>query len=225
MNINYQILLKIMPYFKERFLSINRMVCELKLSRSIVMETLNPLIEEGFIIISGDTLNFREDSIIMASTLALKFGASLDEVCNVVGWQEFENFVEKILIEYGYKTFKSFRLKRPRLEVDVLALKRDFGLVVDCKQWRKSLSYSALNSIVMKQVERAKIILLKERVLLQNKFLIPIIVTLYPSPIKFVNGVPIVPVEMFKSFASEVDGRLSEFLKVYLKGNVIFAKI
>ncbi|MCX8189005.1 MAG: restriction endonuclease [Nitrososphaeria archaeon] len=222
---NYQIFLKIIPYFKEKFLDINKIVSELKLSKSVVLDILNPLINEGYIIISGDLLTLKEGSIIMASLLAIKYGASLDDVCKVVGWQDFENFIEKILIEYGYRTFRGFRLKRPRLEVDILALKKEFGLVVDCKHWRKSLSYSVLNSIVMKQVERAKIILLHERVLLQNKFLIPIIVTLYPSPIKFVNGVPIVPVEMFKSFINEVDGRIIEFLKVYLKDNKIFTII
>ncbi len=222
---NYQILLKIVPYFKYKFLDIDKIVNESKLSRSIILEALNPLIEERYITVSGGTLCFREGSIIMASILALKFGASLEEVCKVVSWQDFENFVEKILIEYGYRTFRSFRLKGPKLEVDILALKADFALVIDCKQWRRPLSSSALNSIVIKQVERAKIILSKEKVLLQNMFLIPIIVTLYPSPIKFVNGVPIVPVEMFKSFVSEVDGRLSEFLKVYFKDNKIFTII
>lgn len=219
---NYQILLKIIPYLKYKLLDIDKIVSESKLGRSVVLETLNPLIEEGYITVSGNTLSSREGSIIMASILALKFGASLEEVCKVVSWQDFENFVEKILIEYGYRTFRSFRLKRPKLEVDILALKADFGLVVDCKQWSRPLSQSALNSIVIKQVERTKFILSKEKVLLQNMFLIPIIVTLYPSPLKFVNGVPIVSVEMFKSFVSEVDGRLSEFLKVYLKDNEIF---
>lgn len=222
---NYKILLKIIPYFKDKLLDVNKIASESKLSRSVILETLNPLIEEGYIIISSDTLNFREGSIIMASILALKSGASLDEVCKVIGWQDFENFVEKILIEYGYRTFRNFRLKSPRLEVDVLALKAGFGLVIDCKQWRKSFTSSSLDSIVIRQVERAKTILLKEKVLLQNKLLIPIIVTLYPSPLKFVNGVPIVPVELFKSFVSEVDGRLSEFLKVYLCDNKVFTRI
>ncbi|MEM2660605.1 MAG: restriction endonuclease [Nitrososphaeria archaeon] len=225
MNYNYKMLLKIVPYFKGKVIDINKIANECKLSKEIILETLNPLIKEGYIIFSGVNLNFREGSAVMASILALKFGASLDEVCKVVSWQDFESFVEKILIEYGYKTFRSFRIKRPRLEVDVLALKAEFGLVVDCKQWHKTLSSSALNSIVLKQVERAKIILLKEKVLLQNKFLVPVIVTLYPPPINFVDGVPIVPVERFKSFVSEIDGRLSEFLKVYFKDDKIFTKI
>ncbi|MEM3771748.1 MAG: restriction endonuclease [Candidatus Micrarchaeia archaeon] len=222
---SYQVLLKIIPYIKDNFLNINKIISELKLDRSVIFDVLNPLIEEGDVIISGDILNFKEESIIMASILALKLGASLDDICKVVGWQDFENFVEKILVEHGYRTFRSFRLKKPRLEVDILALKAGFGLVVDCKQWHKTLSSSVLNSIVIKQVERAKIILLKEKVLLQNKFLVPVVVTLYPAPIKFVDGVPIVPVERFKSFVSEVDGRLSEFLKVYFKDDKIFTKI
>lgn len=214
-----------MPYLKDKIVNISDLAGKSGLTRIIILEALNPLVEEGYIKVSGDTLNFKEGSIIMASILALKFGASLNEVCKVVGWQDFESFVEKILLEYGYRTFRSFRLKKPRLEVDVLALKSDLGLVVDCKQWRMRLSYLTLNSIVIKQVERTKIVLLKEKVMLQNVFLIPVIVTLYPLPIKCVNGVPIVPVEMFKSFVSEIDGRVSEFLKVYLKDNEIFTKI
>ncbi|MEM3713624.1 MAG: restriction endonuclease [Nitrososphaeria archaeon] len=223
---NYLILLKLLPYLKDdKIISIKYLSEKINLDSKSIMDAITPLIKEGYIEKFDDYIKTDYESFMMASILALKVGTALEELCKIVDWQDFESFIEKILIEYGYRTFRSFRIKRPRLEVDVLALKTDFGLVVDCKQWRKTLSSSTLNSIVMKQVERAKIILSKEKVLLQNKFLVPVIVTLYPPPINFVDGVPIVPVERFKSFVSEIDGRLSEFLKVYFKDDKIFTKI
>jgi len=222
---SYSTILKIIPFLEEKSIDLGKLSKESNLNKSLILEALKPLIEDGYITEYGEEIRVAEEASLYASTLALKLGASLKDLCTVIGWRNFENFVEKILLEYGYRTFRGFRLKKPRLEVDVLALKEGFGLAVDCKHWHKTLSSSTLNSIALKQVERAKTILSKERSLLGGRCLVPVIVILYPSPIKFLDGVPIVPVEMFKSFVSEIDGRLSEVLKVYLEGDEVYAKI
>lgn len=222
---SYFILLKIIPFFKEKCVKLDELLNLVKLSKTTVLEALDPLIENGYIIERDGLLKFGEGSSIAASILALKLGASLNDVLKVVSWQDFENFTEKILLEYGYKTFKNFRLKKPRLEVDVLALKKDFGLVVDCKQWQKNVTFSKLEKAVLKQVERAKTILFNGKEFLGDRKLIPVIVVLYPSPVESIEGVPVVPIEMFKSFVSEIDGRISEFLKVYFCDGKVFAEI
>ncbi|MGC8910822.1 MAG: restriction endonuclease [Nitrososphaeria archaeon] len=222
---SYFILLKIIPFFKEKFINLNELLNLVKLSRMTVLEALDPLIKNGYVTERDSVLRFEDDSSIIASILALKLGASLNDVLKVVGWRDFENFTERVLLEYGYKTFRNFRLKKPRLEVDVLALKRNFGLVVDCKQWQKNVTFSKLRSAVLKQVERTKTILSYEREFLGDKKLIPVIVVLYPSPVNYIEGVPIVPIEMFKSFVTEIDGRVSEFLKVYFCDGKVLAEI
>ncbi|MBC7091627.1 MAG: restriction endonuclease, partial [Nitrososphaeria archaeon] len=155
---SYFILLKIIPFFKEKLINLNELLNLVKLSEMTVLEALDPLIKNGYVIERDGMLRFEDDSSIIASILALKLGASLNDVLKVVSWRDFENFAEKVLLEYGYSTFRNFRLKEPRLEVDVLALKKDFGLVVDCKQWKKSITFSKLRSTVLKQVERTKTI-------------------------------------------------------------------
>jgi predicted transcriptional regulator len=224
MNFNF-VLLKILPYLKNDKISVKELSFKLNLDEKIILDALNMLIELGYLSKSADYIKAGYTSFIMSSILALKLGADLNEVYSIVDWRDFESFIEMTLLEYGYTTFKGFRLKKPRLEVDVLALKEYFGLVVDCKHWHKTISSSTLNSIVQRQIKRAKIILSKENCLLGKRFLVPVIVVLYPSPIKFLDGVPIVPVEMFKSFVGEIDGRLSEVLKVYLEGGKVYAKI
>ena len=206
-------------------MNLDELLNIVKLSKITILEAIDPLIENGYIIERDGLLKFKEGSSIVASIIALKLGASLNDVLKVVSWQDFENFTEKILLEYGYKTFRNFRLKKPRLEVDVLALKKDFGLVVDCKQWQKKVTFSKLERAVLKQVERAKAILVNEKEFLGNRKLIPVIVVLHPSPIKSIEGVPVVSIEMFKSFVSEIDGRISEFLKVYFCDGKVFAEI
>jgi len=222
---SYFVLLKIIPFFKGKAIKLDELLNLVKLSKTTVLEALDPLIANGYIIERDGLLKFEEGSSIVASILALKLGASLNDVLKVVSWQDFENFTEKILLEYGYKTFRNFRLKKPRLEVDVLALKKDFGLVVDCKQWQKNVTISKLGTAVLKQVERAKTILFNGKEFLEDRKLIPVVVVLYPSPVKSIEGVPVVPIEMFKSFVSEIDGRLSEFLKVYFCDGKVFAEI
>ncbi|MEM3713730.1 MAG: restriction endonuclease [Nitrososphaeria archaeon] len=219
---DYKIILKLLYCIKKGIVTKNAISLALNVPVYRINEIIKQIMNDGYLNLENNVLRVDPLSIII---YLIRHGVDIEEFCGVIEWNDFEEFIKKILEEYGFRTLRSFRLKKPRLEVDILALKKDFGLVVDCKQWRKTLSPSALNSIVMKQVERAKIILLKEKVLLQNKFLVPIVVTLYPQPTKFVDGVPIVPVERFKSFVSEVDGRLSEFLKVYFKDDKIFTKI
>jgi hypothetical protein len=222
---DFKILLKILLCVKNNKFSLEEISLITGIPISTISKIMMQFIDQGFLNIENGQLIINESSKIELATYLIKEGTCIEDVLSVVEWQNFELFIEKVLLEYGYKTFRSFRLKKPRLEVDVLALKENFGLAVDCKHWHKTISSSTLNSIVQRQIERAKIILSKEDRLLGKRFLVPVIVILYPSAIKFLGGVPIVPVEMFKSFVGEIDGRLSEVLKVYLDSGKVYAKI
>ncbi|MGD0328884.1 MAG: winged helix-turn-helix domain-containing protein [Nitrososphaeria archaeon] len=211
---NSKTLLKILPYLRKESFSIDDISKETGVPYQTVSEVMGILIEQGFLEDRKENFVAKEGAIISLAIQAIKGGASFNEVFNIIRWQDFENFVEMIFSEFGYKTFKNYRLKRPRIEVDILALRNSYGLLIDCKQWHKILSASNLNSAVIKQIARAKIILSCDKNLKKGTVLVPVIVTLFPSNQKYFNGVPIVSCDMLKSFISEADGRLDEFLKV-----------
>ena len=74
------------------------------------------------------------------------------------------------------------------MEIDVVGTKMDIALLIDCKHW-KTMSKSALNEIVKKQVERVKRYVSDE-----NMSALPVIVTLHQEEIQFIENVPIVPI-------------------------------
>lgn len=225
LSANPTTILKVLPYFKEKSFSVDNASEETGVPYQTIQEIVKPLIEQRYTLEQNGNLVNNEGAIIFLSVQALKNGASLDEVFKIVRWQDFENFIEMILYEHGYTTYKNYRMKKPRIEVDILALKRSFGLLVDCKQWHKILGPSNLNSIVKKQIERAKIMLLNDKKMPKDIFLVPVVVTLFPSSQRYYEGVPIVACDMLKSFINEVDGRMDEVLKVSIKDGKVSSKI
>ena len=72
------------------------------------------------------------------------------------------------------------------------------------------MSNSALEKIVLKQIERVK-----HYVTYTNENMaVPVIVTLYQEATKFVNRVPIVPIMQFSSFIDEFYGNLEDIRTV-----------
>ena len=222
---NPKIILKILSYLKGGSFAMQDITEGTGIPYQTILEVLEPFIEQGYMKRKNGNFVSSEGAIISLAVQAIKDGASFNEVFNIVRWQDFENFIEMILSEYGYKTFRNYRLKKPRIEVDILALRKSYALLIDCKQWHKILGPSNLSSIVTRQVERAKIILSHDKKLLKGIILVPVIVTLFPSNQKYFNGVPIVSCDVLKSFVSEVDGRLNEFLKVSIEGESVSEKI
>jgi len=212
---NPRTILKVLSHLKEGIFSIKDISESTGLPFGTIREIVDPLIEENCIKEKDGKLMGNEVATITLSFQAFIAGAALEEIFRIIRWQDFENFVSIILSEQGFNTFRNYRLKKPRLEIDVLALKKNFGLVIDCKQWQKVLSASNLNTIVSKQIERTKTLLSIDQRIGNNIILVPAIVTLFPSREHFFENVPIIAANSLKSFASEIDGRTGEVLKVF----------
>ena len=95
------------------------------------------------------------------------------------------------------------------MEIDVVGIHLGTAVLIDCKHWKR-MSNSALENIVLKQIERVK-----HYVGTTNENMAaPVIVTLYQETIKFVNRVPIVPIMQFSSFIDEFYGNLENIRTV-----------
>ena len=95
------------------------------------------------------------------------------------------------------------------MEIDVVGIKMGIAMLIDCKHWKKNSS-SALQNVVLKQVERTKHYVAKT----QGSIAVPVIVTLYQDRIDFINKVPIVPIFQFASFVDEFYGNLDDMKQV-----------
>ena len=145
---------------------------------------------------------------------AVKLGADLERVCNVLEWKEFENITATAFEANNYAVKKRFRFKWAgrRWEIDVLGCKEPLVACVDCKQWHHNWRRSAIIKTVELQVERTHalaeaLVSLRENVGLVNwkeAILVPIVLSLVLSPFKFYNNVPIVPVLQLPDFLNEL---------------------
>ncbi len=134
---------------------------------------------------------------------------SLYDLAKSLGWKSFEELTAFIFSSMGYSVLKNFRLKRR--EIDVLAYNEKLAFAVDCKHWKR-MPPSALELAVRKQKERAKALL--ESLDFSKKVVIPVIVTLYESSLKLIDGTPLVPIFKMTDFINNIYGYLG-YLETY----------
>ena len=133
----------------------------------------------------------------------IKSGVPIEEAARDVEWKDFEGLVAEILESKNFEVVRNFRMKKPTMEIDVVGIRLDTAVLIDCKHWKR-MSNSALEGIVQKQVERVK-----HYVSITDEIMaVPVIVTLYQESVKLINKVPIVPIMQFSSFIDEFYGNL-----------------
>ena len=139
----------------------------------------------------------------------IKSGAPIEEASRDVDWKDFEGLVAEVLESKNFEVVRNFRMKKPTMEIDIVGIHLDTAVLIDCKHWKR-MSNSALEEIVLKQIERVK-----HYVTTTNEIMAaPVIVTLYQEATKFVNRVPIVPIMQFSSFIDEFYGNLENIRTV-----------
>ena len=133
----------------------------------------------------------------------IKSGVPIEEASRDVDWIDFEGLVAEVLESKNFEVVRNFRMKKPTMEIDVVGIRLDTAVLIDCKHWKR-MSNSALEGIVQKQVERVK-----HYVSITDEIMaVPVIVTLYQESVKLINKVPIVPIMQFSSFIDEFYGNL-----------------
>ena len=133
----------------------------------------------------------------------IKSGVPIEEASRDVDWKDFEGLVSEVLESKNFEVVRNFRMKKPTMEIDVVGIHLDTAVLIDCKHWKR-MSNSALEKIVLKQIERVKYYVATTNEIMAA----PVIVTLYQEGTKFVNRVPIVPIMQFSSFIDEFYGNL-----------------
>lgn len=172
-------------------------------------EMLYTLVQNGIGVWNDDLVNFNiPNDRIQTALFAIKLGADVESVSEYLTWQDFESITGLILEKKDFDVTKNLILTKPRMEIDVVGTKMDIALLIDCKHW-KTMSKSALDEIVKKQVERVK-----RYVADTNISALPVIVTLHQEQIQFVDNVPIVPIMKLSSFLDEFVGNLDSLASI-----------
>ena len=174
-------------------------------SEDLAREILDNFMQNGIGRYEGEQVHFEESDKLKTGILAISMGAAIDEVSRLLKWQDFESLAAEILEKRDFDTTKNVILTKPRMQIDVIGIKSDVAILVDCKHW-SNMTQSALQSAVKKQIDRTKRYLVKEDV----RATIPAIVTLYQHNLQFIDRVPIIPIHQLDSFCEEFYGNLEK---------------
>ena len=166
---------------------------------------LDMLTQNGIGQTIGNLVNFEDGDKLKTALFAIKNGVPIEEVSRYIDWKDFEGLVAEILDSKHFDVLRNFRMTKPTMEIDVVGVRLGVALLIDCKHWKK-LSNSALETIVVKQIERVKHYVSNAK----DVIAAPVIVTLNQEETSFISRVPIVPILQFSSFIDEFYGSLEE---------------
>ena len=186
-------------------ISIEDFAAIIDINKNTAEKILDILIQNGIGKTIGNLVNFDNGDKIRTALLAIKNGIPIEEVSRHIDWKDFEGLVAEILDSNHFDVLRNFRMTKPTMEIDVVGVRLGIALLIDCKHWKR-LSHSALETIVVKQVERVKHYVLGSK----DVIAVPVIVTLYQEETSFINRVPIVPILQFSSFVDEFYGSLEK---------------
>ncbi|HKW05565.1 MAG TPA: restriction endonuclease, partial [Nitrososphaerales archaeon] len=117
-------------------------------------------------------------------------------------WREFEALAKFAFESFGYKVLSNYRLKRPRLEIDLIAHRDGRGFAVDCKHWKRTVGKSTMLNLSKDQIERVNRLLTRE----EFREICPLIVTWREEPVTILDtGVAVVPVAKLSDFLLNFD--------------------
>lgn len=133
-------------------------------------------------------------------------------VCKLIDWRDFELFASEIMKFHNYAVYKNFRIKNPTRQIDVVGIRLQNALVVDCKHWKRN-SYSDFACVVDKQKERCTLFMEKNESF-GIAYSYPIIITFLPYEFRSIDQVPIVPISSFNSFLIDFDSYKQNFFRI-----------
>ena len=172
-------------------------------------ELLYTLLQNGIGTWNDDLVDFDiPHDRLQTALFAITLGATIEDVSEYLTWRDFEAITGIILEENGFDVTKNLVLTKPRMEIDVIGKKMNLALLIDCKHW-KTMSKSALDEIVKKQIERVKRYVADEDITA-----LPVIVTLHQEGTQLVENVPIVPIMKLPSFLDEFVGNLGSLKSI-----------
>ncbi len=206
---NPRTLLHLIPFISEGRHSSTDLAAKSGLGETVTEELLTYLAASGVGRLEYGGVTFSGRDRVLSAVTALQAGCSVDEVSSRVGWRDFEDIVSEILAAYGFTVKRGFRLRKPRMEIDVLAFKGNVCLAIDCKQWRRTAGESVMKRVAEKQMMRSERLARsgeEEAVERGFQHIYPVITTLYEEAVKIVEGVAVVPVTKLTGFLQEFEG-------------------
>ena len=141
-------------------------------------------------------------SPVCAAYSLLKINFQADEVSRLLSWQDFERLAGALLRSSGYEVRQNVYLRRPRAQIDVVAMGPSFTLSVDCKHYRREQGPSSLEKVATAQLRRSALL---RKASDDRRPIASMILSMSEPEGKFVTGVAVVPVRTLRSFLNSLE--------------------
>ncbi|MET1128861.1 MAG: hypothetical protein ABWW70_06045 [Thermoproteota archaeon] len=174
----------------------------------LVRSALEALASEGAGVEQAEGC-FRVRDPVELAIAAAKLGVSEIELAKGLDWRMFEEFAARALREAGYTVYRNLKAYSPvGLEVDVLGLRPNHAVALDCKHWDPRYSSpSRLRAAALRHLKRVdRLALLWRKLgLPRGKWIVvPALLVLRRSVDRIMEGVAVVPVSNLRGFIEEL---------------------
>jgi hypothetical protein len=202
----------------------------LKNDTKLPLETTYALLEklqfEDLLNVHSEIVEVSVNDRLKLAVKAVSLGADIQQVSDLLCWQEFEEITAMALRNNGFTVYKNVRFKTTnrKWEIDIIGCKRPLVICIDCKHWGHAISPSTLRKIAEAQSDRTKALteilphpkLQLECTKWQNAHFTPTILSLIQNSFKFCNNIPIVPILQLQDFLNQLPAYMYQ-LKAYPK--------
>ena len=181
---------------------------------SVASFLLKKLQSEGLIYFKDGLVEIPADSRLRLAVRALQLGADVEQVSDLLAWQEFESMAS---IALGAQWLRNSQKRSLQKRLETLGnrrhrLQKALVICVDCKQWHHGMHMSSLKKMVEAQSTRvaafAKSLPNKALDLPCTKWraavFVPVILSLIHVNVKFYDEVPVVPVLALQDFIHQL---------------------
>ncbi len=226
MSVERNLLISLLKLTKEGPALVESVKREAKIPSTVTLDLLEKLQKENLIYLKPSSIEINGGSRLKLAIKASQLGADIEQISDLLCWQEFEEIAALALKNNGYVVQNNVRFKHneKRWEIDVVGCKKPLVVCIDCKHWQRSIAASALKKIVDLQTQRThaladslpNINIKLECTRWEKAKFIPTVLSLIPSSFKFYEKVPVVPVLQLQDFIHQLVA-YTEMLKFFPK--------
>ncbi len=223
MTIERTVLLSLLKLTQDGAIAKGVVSKDARVPLQVADEMLERLSAQELVQLRDKMVEASPDQRVKIAIRTIRLGADFQRACRGLRWDEFESITATAFLANNFAVTKRFRFKSAerRWEIDVIGCKEPIVACVDCKHWRHGWGKSASVKAVEAQIQRTEALarVLPEHPELKltdwrRTTLVPVILSLVPSPLRFYMNTPIVPILQLQNFLDELPAYITT-LKYY----------
>jgi Holliday junction resolvase-like predicted endonuclease len=213
-NVELQMLITVLELTRDGSIAQETINKHARIPTQVAKELLQTMHNDHLIYLHHNFVEASDIQRLEIAVRALRSGADVERVSDLLQWKEFEGMAAFALENNGYLVQRNmrFRYGGRRWEIDVVGLRKPLVVCMDCKHWHHRLCESTTKKIVNEQIARVYALAISLpnpaiRIIPATsnayKFL-PVVLSLIVDESKFFEGVPIVPILQLQDFLNHL---------------------